>query len=112
MPKKKQKTLKILGKKYNIEDMSTPENGPFGLCHLAESKIYINEVLSEDEYNDTILHEIIHAIDFAGRLNLKEKQVHSLSTLLYSVLTDNKLLRLESPIFSRGQDATKKRNAK
>lgn len=59
--------------------------GPQGLRH-----IFLNEKLTNKESDMTLLHEIVHALDFEYKIGLTEKQVLKLESALYYFLTKNK----------------------
>lgn len=42
---------------------------------------------------DTLLHEILHAVDEELHLELEERQVHQMATALLSVMNDNPAIR-------------------
>ena len=55
------------------------------------------KITTDDEVNiqqkeNTLLHEIIHAIDTDRNLDMKEDQIGGVSTGLYQVMRDNKEL--------------------
>lgn len=80
-------TIRILGKTYSVsldEDMSN-----YGECNYKKQTITYSPRQHDDQLKDTLLHEIIHAVDHAVHLELSEKQVHALAGGLYAVLKDN-----------------------
>lgn len=85
--------LKILGKKYTV--VKVPENdlqdNCIGRCMERYSRISISEGLSSDTTIETILHEAIHAIDFAIKIELTEAQVCALANGLYAFFIDNNI---------------------
>ena len=84
-------SVRILGKYYRVEAM--PEHtmdGEFGSCNYAYQLIEYNAKLAIDECKDTILHEMVHALDHGMQLGLKEEQVHAIATGFYSLIKDNK----------------------
>lgn len=83
--------LRILGKTYFIQPL--PEHihdGEFGACNYAFQLIEFNPKLADDELKDTIIHEMIHCLDHGMQTEMSERQVHAISTGLYSLLKDNK----------------------
>ncbi len=84
-------SVRILGKHYKVEPM--PEHtmdGEFGACNYAFQLIEYNSKLAVDECKDTILHEMVHALDHGMQLKLTEEQVHAVATGFYSIIKDNK----------------------
>jgi hypothetical protein len=80
----------ILGKEYEIiEADATIMNDKVGICEFTKQKIYIATGLADDLYADTLLHEILHVIDFTIGLELTEKQVIGIAGGLYAVWKDN-----------------------
>jgi len=83
--------VRVLGKTYKIQ--SLPEHvmdGEFGACNYAYQLIKYNQKLAPDELKDTLLHEMVHVLDYGMQLGLKEKQVHTIATGVYSLMKDNK----------------------
>jgi hypothetical protein len=67
-----------------------------GCCDYEHALILLkknddNMIISPQKVAETYLHEIIHNVDCALDLKLKESQVRRLSVSLYQVLHDNKL---------------------
>lgn len=88
-------TLRIFGKRYAIQRVVDPfKQGQYGECDDQACTIRIATDAHPDQELDTLVHELIHAVDFAMRLNLSERQVHALGAGLSGVLCDNpKLVR-------------------
>lgn len=83
-------TLKILGKTYRVKFVDkVDEEDSLGLCKDAEQEILLRIDQPQDCLRDTLLHEIVHAIDFQLHLGLKERQVHCVATGITAVLLDN-----------------------
>jgi hypothetical protein len=77
---------------YDDESLGTD----MGCCDYEHALILLKEkddnmIVSPQKREETYLHEIIHHIDSALDLRLKEAQVRRLSVGLYQVLHDNKL---------------------
>jgi Zn-dependent peptidase ImmA (M78 family) len=82
--------LKIVGQDFVV----TKESGKkmkdcIGRCYPHANKIYISKNLTQDKANETLLHEVIHAIEQNLGLKMKEKQVNNLAFCLYSFLKEN-----------------------
>ena len=68
-----------------------------GCCELAKCTIYISKALCEDAREDTLLHELLHAVvyvtgageaAFAGVPAIEEALVGTLTPTLHQVLRD------------------------
>lgn len=85
--------LRVLGKLYRIDRATNPSGlgGPqvFGTCDHARSIITMEQGQDDQQERDTLLHEAVHAIDYAMALGLKERQVHALSAGLVALFSDN-----------------------
>lgn len=83
--------LKILGKPFKVEfGNSAPlEDGDMGDCNTEGQAITIREGQPLDNEQDSVLHEVIHAVSDYMEINLKEGQVTKLATGLLAVLKDN-----------------------
>lgn len=77
-------TIKISGKQISIFQVNDPELA--GESNSTECWIKINKNLPNDHKESIKLHEIIHiASDYAG-LNLTEKQVLGLESILFPIV--------------------------
>lgn len=92
------KKLNILGLSFTVEyfnfDQKLQFNGTTGNSKNMYQKIQIDTAACKEHQFATLLHEIMHIL--ATNLHLEsinEHEVTTLSTGLYQVLNDNKLLR-------------------
>jgi len=83
--------LRILGKTWHfIERPDLIETDDvFGLCDIREQRILYCSETTPSQMRDTILHEVIHAIEGTIGLDLSEVEVHALAAGLYAVAQDN-----------------------
>lgn len=81
------KTVRILGKTYKIEVIPDFEN--CGECHDNKQVIKLQADMPLALEQDTLLHEIIHALDYSMKLNMKERQVSAAASGLIAVFRDN-----------------------
>jgi hypothetical protein len=81
------KTVRIFGRDFPISFENLV--GVFGLCFPSEQHIKIQKGLTQVEEVDTVLHEVIHAIDYQMNLDMTELQVRGLATGLIGVFSDN-----------------------
>ena len=65
----------------------------YGKIYHDAKKIYIDKDIAKSQQEETLLHEILHAIDqIYNNHSLSEKQIESMSEGLYQVLKDNKTI--------------------
>jgi hypothetical protein len=84
------KNLDVLGKDYSIKEVTEKElPKETGECYYWLQCILLDKNLRKDSSLETLLHEVIHAVDGELGLGLKEGQVRLLSQGLYSVLKHN-----------------------
>lgn len=89
-------TLRILGKTYTLRfvdrvemEGGDPKEQLMGLCSDGKQDIQVSIHQPKDALKDTILHEILHAVDYQMQLGLKERQVHGIAAGLVAVFLDN-----------------------
>jgi hypothetical protein len=71
---------------------SWDETGAMGAYQSLLSKLVLDDSMTPEVTEATLLHEIIHAIDQTNGLLLNEQQVSTLATGLYAFLKDNSLI--------------------
>jgi hypothetical protein len=85
--------IQVGGKAWTIKEVTTDNDletpSMFGRCRPELQTIYYLKDCTEDGARDTVLHELIHALDWHAQLKLKEKQVHVLASLLVECMWDN-----------------------
>ncbi len=79
----------ILGRVYNIDQKDFIDGDLLGQCDSDALKITIKKNQPEILEADTLLHEILHAIDDAMQTKMKERQVHCTATGIIALLKDN-----------------------
>lgn len=79
--------IKIIGKQYSVE--MVPELDECGLCYDTKQLIKISEDLPHDLTQDTILHEIMHAIDYQMHIGMKERQISAMAAGIMAVFKEN-----------------------
>ena len=91
------KKIRVLGKDWVIEhneDLITDKSS-YGRCHVGHAKIEYTTVDGDGEplnvpmVKDTIIHELVHAIEETAGLGLKERQVLGLGGGLYALIKEN-----------------------
>jgi len=95
--------LSILGKPYKVEFVPIDHRGLYdnaedndpgmGRTSPENQEIFIRTGQPLESEQDTVLHEVIHAVDETLGLQLNEYQVTVLATGLLAVLKDNPGLR-------------------
>ena len=79
------KTVSVLGKTYQlIETTQDASYGCSGASNATKLVISVNRDLPIGQYDDTLLHEVIHAIDRELHLDFTEETVARLAVGLYS----------------------------
>lgn len=94
----KPKTIRVLGKEYRVEwdaviDNPDPEAITTGDNLQPILRIRIHKGLALDEERETLIHELVHAVENQLDLPMSEKTVRRLSVGLYALLRDNPKLR-------------------
>lgn len=84
------KRVKVCGKTYKIEQVKHLED--CGNLFPTECKALIGIDMDPQQIRDTVLHELVHAIEYETHLNMEERQVHALSTAMLDMLRNNKHL--------------------
>lgn len=79
--------VQVLGKTYRVEEV--PDHilsGNFVGNHSGRTLlISVLDNLADDQKRETVLHEVIHALNLALALGLDERQVSALSNGLYAL---------------------------
>ncbi len=97
------KKLKIGGLWFQVVESADVANqgNAFGSMHCRQQKIFIEPSETQQKKEDTLIHEILHAIwwsvglceRFKDNPKIEEEIVASLGNSLYQVLKDNRLLK-------------------
>jgi hypothetical protein len=89
------KRVKVIGKTYSIDYMDkVDEEDNLGEHDITTQKIKIRKEQHFEALRDTVMHEVMHAIDEQMSLKLKESQVHALASGLLQLIRENpKFLR-------------------
>lgn len=92
--------LKIGGFTWQVEENGdvSNEGNIFGSTHTRTQKIFLEPGLTKQKLEQTLLHEVMHAVwwqsglsKMSFDLNVEETIVHALSMGLYQVFCDNNL---------------------
>ena len=99
------KRLRIGGFIWEVkEDFDIKEEGGIhGSTHYKKQKIFLDPEISQQKKEQTLLHEIMHAIWWQTGLwerykeeptkKIEEEIIHALSMGIYQVLKENRFLR-------------------
>lgn len=94
-------TLKISPFVYRVELVTklldTEHCRNYGICDTNHLTIRLDDENNDQQMRQTLLHEVIHAINNHGRLGLEEDTVERLTNGLLAFLLDNDWLRDEPP---------------
>ena len=87
----------VMGVEYAIEyvDVVDKENPRFGQVNFFESKIKIDNSLSDDMRKQTLIHEILHCVcQGLGLYDLGENEnaIQSIATALYDISKSNQAI--------------------
>lgn len=85
---KGQGKMDILGTIWTIK-IYPFENDDHGETLHDKAEIHLNSKKPPNMFYETMLHEIIHAVDLTCNLALTENQVHNLAVYLRAVLKSN-----------------------
>ena len=82
--------IKVVGKNYAIEILDrVDEDDSLGYSDETNQKVLLKRAQHFEALKDTLLHEVVHAIDHAIGLDLREEQVRGLAGGILQVLRDN-----------------------
>jgi hypothetical protein len=85
------KSVNVLGREYQIEVEQHLPN-MFGYCDYENLLIKIKADQQPAMELDTVLHEILHAIDYSMNTELEERQIYCMTVGILSVLKYNQPL--------------------
>lgn len=81
---------KILGLNYNIKFVETVNiDGFYGEIKHKDELIRLNKDHSPQRMEESLIHEINHAIDAELKLKLSEDTITRLSNVWYQIIQDN-----------------------
>lgn len=78
----------VLGKKFSVV-WKRPARDAVGQCKTDLCKIFVDPDIGADSQRDTLLHEVVHAIDHDMDTGMRERQVKLLATGLFQFLRAN-----------------------
>lgn len=84
---KRPERIRILGKAFKVTNVVADDL--MGECDTDTQTLAIRDGQPLESEQDTLLHEVLHAIDEAMGLKMKEAQVKGVATGLLAVMKDN-----------------------
>lgn len=88
------KSVQVFGKTYTIEwDSEDLEEHVFGDISQKFLQVRVAPKVAGHEERETLLHELVHAVEHQLGINLPENKVRQLSVGLFAVLVTNPKLR-------------------
>jgi len=82
--------IRIVGKNYCAMFVdSVDSNDSNGEHDMQKQEIKVKNSIHPELQRDTLLHEILHAIDEQLDMRLKHRQVHALAVAIMQVLREN-----------------------
>lgn len=91
--------VRVIGKVYAVEMVDSIPDKKYGECDHDKLRIGIEKGTALGTEQDTVLHEVCHAVDFAMNTRISENQIRAFSTGLLAMLKENPkfVLYLVSP---------------
>lgn len=83
------KRIRILGKRFTVSYPEAVEGDLVGECDTDSQTIAVQDKLPLESEQDTLIHEVLHAIDEMVDSKLRESQVKRLATGLLAILREN-----------------------
>lgn len=84
--------MKVLGRNIKVKIIDGEwEERKYGMADPKKGVIYLADDLSDYILLETLLHEVIHIICDAIRIEIEEEEVHRLGFGLYHFLQENQI---------------------
>lgn len=84
--------LDVIGKTYRVVKVAPSSDGSHGECLDKQQELRIAPDLTLAQEQDTLLHEMLHAIDYAMNGKMSERQISVMATGLLCVMKHNPAL--------------------
>ena len=81
----------VMGKPYAVCVTQRPD-GDYGECFVNDCRIEVAGFQCEHQQRDTLLHEVMHAVDHELNCRMSEPQIRRMATGLLQVLRHNSKL--------------------
>jgi hypothetical protein len=84
------KTLRIGNVTYRVVFRNRIDNtDPLGMCHSIKKIIYLKKGLSLVSTFSTLIHEVLHALEFEYNIEIKHKSIHQYEQAILDFLMNN-----------------------
>ena len=88
------KTLRLIGKRHRIEwdcvELKSDDGEPVdGLFHPSRKLLQVSANQTHDDERETLLHEMLHALEVQMNAEIPEAKLRQLAVGLYAALKDN-----------------------
>lgn len=84
------KTLRVGNVTYKVVfKVRIDSSDPLGMCDSGKRKIYIKKGLSLVSTFSTLIHEVLHALEFEYNIEIKHKSVHLYEQAILDFLMSN-----------------------
>jgi hypothetical protein len=81
--------MKILGADFTVELMTDRDSNDLGDCYNRYQRLRLQRDQHPDSMMETLIHEILEAINTKLELNLEHQVISALGASLFAVLKDN-----------------------
>ena len=81
--------VRILSANWRVRQKHGHEMSELGLCHCDIREIWLNAGNLPEVNRNTFLHELLHALSYTAQLEMTERQVDVLATMLISLCREN-----------------------
>ena len=78
----------VVGKPYSVT-LTQRGEGDYGECFADHCRIEVADYQCELQRRDTLLHEVLHAVDHEMHCNMSEAMIRRMATGLLQVLRHN-----------------------
>lgn len=84
------RSVRIMGKLYKL--VVTEAEDVLGLSDNTNNVLSYRDDQHWQQKRDSVLHEILHSIDYSVAIGLEERQIHALGAGLYQLISENPTL--------------------
>ena len=81
--------IRVLGKQFSVVYGKDLPADLSGQCDSDKQRIDIWDCQPLESEQDTVLHEVLHAVDEAMGLKMREAQIRGVATGLLAIMKDN-----------------------
>jgi hypothetical protein len=94
------RTFSVFGKKWTLKAVRGKAKSAVGLTDKEYGQtvdddrvVHIDTARHADEVRETLLHELLHCVEYSAAFDVKEAHIAQLSVGLFAILRDNPKLR-------------------